>query len=100
MSLAREIMQDVRHVSRHLGHLRQLLNDTALYPHERIQIMANLDVLTASVGNLETAAAAAVAEIATLTSGSDEAALGALATRIDTVTANLTAAAVPSAPAA
>lgn len=62
--------------------------------------MAAIDDVTTAVGNLETASAAAVAEIATLTGGENEAALEALATRINTVTSNLTAAVPAPAPPA
>lgn len=61
---------------------------------------AALDALTASVGNLETASAAVVTEVGSLKAGSDDAALTALGQRVDTVTANLNAAAAPPAPAA
>lgn len=68
---------------------------------EKEAIMAAIDDLTAATTNLETASAAAVAEIATLTSDENETALEALATRINTVTANLTAAVpAPTAPPA
>jgi predicted RecB family endonuclease len=97
MSLARDLMHDVRAVNRHLGRLRFLLETANIFPDEREIIMAAIDDLTTAVGNLETASAAAVAEIGTLTSSENETALEALATRINTVTSNLTAA-VPPAP--
>ncbi len=59
-----------------------------------------LDNLTTSVGNLETQATAIIAEVNSLKSGSDDAALTALQGRIDTVASNLQAAAAPAAPAA
>ena len=57
----------------------------------------SLDNLTAQVGALETAATNAVAEIASLKAGTDDAALDALAGRVATVAANLTAAVPPPA---
>lgn len=82
---------------------RRLLDALApldLPPDIKETIMAAIDDLTTAVGNLETASAAAVAEIATLTSSENEAALEALVTRINAVTANLTEAVpAPAAPA-
>ncbi|HZR87917.1 MAG TPA: hypothetical protein VFB02_13995 [Bradyrhizobium sp.] len=57
--------------------------------------MAAIDDLTAAVGNLETAATAAVSEIKTLQSSDNETQLAALASRVSTVTATL-AGAVPA----
>ena len=58
--------------------------------------MAALDDMTSAVSALETASAAAVAEIATLKSGDNEAALQALVGRVTAVTGELTAAVPPA----
>jgi hypothetical protein len=55
----------------------------------------SLDNLTAGVGALETAAAAAVTEIASLKAGSDDAALDALTSRVGAVATSLTNAIAP-----
>ena len=60
--------------------------------------MAALDDLTAAVGALETASAAAGTEITTLLNSSDNTALAALTSRIKTVTNSLTGA-IPAPPA-
>lgn len=59
----------------------------------RRKTMAALDDLTAAVTGLETASANAITEITTLKSSDNETALEALAGRVNTVAANLTAAA-------
>lgn len=100
MSLARDLLHDVRNANRHLGRLRFLIETAELLPHERIIIMAAIDDLTTNIGNLETAAAAAVAEIATLTSSENETALAALATRVGTVTTSLSTAVASAQPPA
>lgn len=63
--------------------------------------MAAIDDMSTAVGNLETAASAAVIEINILKSSDDETALAALVGRVNTVASNLTAAVpVPAAPVA
>lgn len=63
---------------------------------KKVQAMTQaLDDLTTSVTALETASAAAITEIQSLTAGGDTAALPAIKARIDAVAANLTAAATP-----
>ena len=66
-------------------------NFLKLNSFERIitTMSASLDALTASVGNLETAVDATVAEIASLKAGGDTAALPALQARIDAAAAKL-----------
>ena len=55
----------------------------------------SLNNLTAQVGALETVASSAVAEIATLKAGTDDAALDALASRVGAVATSLTNAITP-----
>ena len=63
----------------------------------RLKPMSALDDMTAAVTGLETASASAVTEINTLKSSDNETALEALVGRVNTVTANLNAAAAPPA---